>query len=256
MFERFTEQSRRAVVRAQEEARSFGHDYIGTEHLLAGLRAEERSAAARALDSAGVTLDAVRETIETLVGRDEKVPSGPIPFTPQAKKVLEFSLREALQLGHNHISTGHVLLGLISQDDTVAVQVLGALGADKQQLRVRVTRDIEDDPEVRSGFSSVRLRHAQVSGAVKDLLDTIDDRLSAIELHLGIVHPDPDAAARSEASRAGAAGAGELAELQAEAGRLQAEADRLQAEADRLRALLREHDIDPGDPGDASAAAG
>jgi ATP-dependent Clp protease ATP-binding subunit ClpA len=254
MFERFTEQSRRAVVRAQEEARSFGHDYIGTEHLLAGLRAEERSAAARALDSAGVTLDAVRETIETLVGRDEKAPSGPIPFTPQAKKVLELSLRQALQLGHNHISTGHVLLGLISQDDTVAVQVLGALGAlgaDKQQLRVRVTRDIEDDPEVRSGFSSVRLRHAQVSGAVKDLLDTIDDRLSAIELHLGMAHPDPNAAARSEA-----AGVGELAELQAEAGRLQVEADRLQAEADRLRALRREHDIDPGDPGDASAAAG
>ena len=103
MFERFTDQSRRAIVLAQEEARHFDHNYIGTEHLLAGLRREERGAAARALESAGITVDAVRGKIETLVGRGEQPPSGHIPFTPGAKKCLELSLREALKLGHNHI---------------------------------------------------------------------------------------------------------------------------------------------------------
>ena len=115
MFERFTDESRRAVVLAQEEARRLNHNYIGTEHLLAGLRREERGAAARALESAGITLDAVRAEIEALVGRGQQAPSGHIPFTPRAKKCLELSLREALKLGHHHIGTGHLLLALISQ---------------------------------------------------------------------------------------------------------------------------------------------
>ena len=140
MFERFTDKSRRAVVLAQEEARDLNHDYIGTEHLLAGLRRENLGVAARALESAGITMDAVRAEIEKLVGRGQVAPSGHIPFTPRAKKCLELSLREALNLGHNHISTGHLLLGLISKDDCAAVQVLGGLGADLGQLRAQVIR--------------------------------------------------------------------------------------------------------------------
>ncbi len=231
MFERFTDQSRRAVVLAQDEARFFNHNYIGTEHLLAGLRREKRGVAARVLESAGITMDAVRAEIEKLVGRGESAPSGHIPFTAGAKKCLELSLREALNLGHNHIGTGHLLLGLMSKDDGVAVQVLGRLGADLVQLRAQVIGEIEDDPEDRGGFSPPRPGRAELPNAVQTLLDTIDERLSAIERQLGI------------AGDGGPAGAG-------------SEADRLQAEVGRLRALLREHDIDPGDPGDASAAAG
>jgi ATP-dependent Clp protease ATP-binding subunit ClpA len=231
MFERFTDQSRRAVVLAQEEARFLNHNYIGTEHLLAGLRREDRGVAARTLESAGITMDAVRAEIEKLVGRGQLAPSGHIPFTPRAKKCLELSLREALNLGHNHIGTGHLLLGLISKDDGEAVQVLGRLGADLGQLRAQVIQAIEDDPEDRGGFSPPQPRRAELPNAVQTLLDTIDERLSAIERHLGI------------AGDGGSEGAG-------------SEANRLQAEVGRLRALLREHDIDPGDPGDASATTG
>ena len=163
MFERFTDQSRRAVVLAQEEARRLNHNYIGTEHLLAGLRREERGAAARALESAGITMDAVRAEIETLVGRGQQAPSGHIPFTPRAKKCLELSLREALKLDHDHIGPGHLLLALISQDDCVAVRVLGGLGADLEQLRAQVIREIEDDPENRGGSPPLRPRRARIA---------------------------------------------------------------------------------------------
>ena len=189
MFERFTDQSRRAVVLAQEEARHLNHNYIGTEHLLAGLRRENRGAAARALESAGITMDAVRAEIEKLIGRGQQAPSGHIPFTPRAKKCLELSLREALNLGHNHIGTGHLLLALISQDDCVAVRVLGALGADLGQLRARVTREMEEEPDNGGGSAPLRPPRAELPNAVQALLDTIDDRLTAIELHLGIARP-------------------------------------------------------------------
>ena len=136
MFERFTNQSRRAVVLAQEEARDLGHDYIGTEHVLLGLLREGSGSAARALTSMGVTLDAARQEVEASVGRGEhEQPSAPIPFTPRAKKALELSLRESLQLGQNYIGTGHLLLGLIRQDDDVAVRILGELHADLSELR-------------------------------------------------------------------------------------------------------------------------
>ena len=163
MFERFTEQLRGAVVLAQEEARSLDHNYIGTEHLLAGLRSEEEGGAARALESAGITLDAVRETIQALVGRGEQPSPKHMPFTPQAKEGLEYSLRESLQLGHHHISTGHLLLGLISQEDSVAVQVLGRLGADLGQLRSRVIQGLEDDPEDHGEYSPPLRRRVQRS---------------------------------------------------------------------------------------------
>lgn len=200
MFERFTEQLRGAVVLAQEEARSLDHNYIGTEHLLAGLRSEEEGEAARALESAGITLDAVRETIQALVGRGEQPSPKHMPFTPQAKEGLEYSLRESLQLGHHHISTGHLLLGLISQEDSVAVQVLGRLGADLGQLRSRVIQGLEDDPEDHGEYSPPLRRRAQRSSAVLDLLDTIDERLSAIERQLGIARPDPDTGGASAAA--------------------------------------------------------
>ncbi len=202
MFERFTDQSRRAVVLAQEEARHLNHNYIGTEHLLAGLRRENRGAAARALESAGITIDAVRAEIEKLVGRGQEPTSRHIPFTPPAKKCLELSLREALDLGHNHIGTGHLLLALISQDDSVGVRVLGGLGADLEQLRARVIREIEDDQDNGGGSPPPRPQRAELPNAVQALLDTIDDRLTAIELHLGIAHPGPDAGAEAGESSA------------------------------------------------------
>jgi ATP-dependent Clp protease ATP-binding subunit ClpA len=203
MFERFTDQSRRAVVLAQEEATRFDHNYIGTEHLLAGLRREERSAAARALESAGITLDAIRGEIETLVGRGPQAPSGHIPFTPQAKKCLELSLRQALKLDHRHIDTGHLLLALISQDDCVAVRVLGGIGTDLEQLRAQVIREIEDNPEDRGYSPPPRPRRVQLPDTVLSLLETIDDRLSAIELHLGITRPGSDTGAGAGESPAG-----------------------------------------------------
>jgi ATP-dependent Clp protease ATP-binding subunit ClpA len=206
MFERFTDQSRRAVVLAQEEARRLDHNYIGTEHLLAGLRHEERGAAARALKSADISLDAVRGGIETIVARGQLQPSGHIPFTPRAKKCLELSLREALQLGHNYISTGHLLLGLLANEDCVAVQVLGALGADLGQLRLRVIQEIKDHPEDReySPPQRLRLRPGPQSEQVQGLLDTIEERLSAIERHLGIARPG-DEAAQPDAGDGGSA---------------------------------------------------
>jgi ATP-dependent Clp protease ATP-binding subunit ClpA len=199
MFERFTDQSRRGVILAQEEARRFDHNYIGTEHLLAGLRREDRGAAARALERAGITLDAIRGQIETLIGPGKEAPSGHIPFTPRAKKCLELSLREALKLGHPYIDTGHVLLAMIGQDDCVAVRVLGGLGADLGQLRARVIGEIEERPEQRGYSSPPPPRRAQLSDPVLGLLEEIDDRLSAIELHLGIARPGPDTGAEAEA---------------------------------------------------------
>ncbi len=212
MFERFTDQARRAVVLAQEEARLLNHSYIGTEHLLAGLAREKLGAGARALSSAGVTLDAVRERIETRVGRGQRPQSGHIPFTPEAKKCLELALRETLTLGHSAISTGHVLLGLFGEDDCRAVQILGELGADLGQLRAQVITEIEDHPEHREYSPPVRVRPArrpEAAQRVHELLDEIDRRLTAIERHLGIAGPTaaeggPEAA--EGGSAAGAAG--------------------------------------------------
>ena len=301
MFERFTDQSRRAVVLAQEEARRLDHNYIGTEHLLVGLQLEGRGAAAKALTSMGITLEAVRAEIETLVGRGSGPPSGHIPFTPPAKKCLELSLRQSLQLGHNYIGTGHLLLGLISRDDCVAVQILSRLGADLDQLRARMVQEIEAHPEVQAS-SQLRLQPVQVSDTIRGLLEEIDERLSAIERHLGIAPLVPDVLRRYDEQIAGVNREKERAierqdfetaaelrnkekELLAErvrtaegltagreAGDHAADQDtgdrgsaaderpdelaQSRAEVARLRALLREHDIDPDDPGEPPAAAG
>ena len=128
MFERFTDRARRVVVLAQEEARMLNHNYIGTEHILLGLIHEGEGVAAKALESLGISLEAVRQQVEEIIGQGQQAPSGHIPFTPRAKKVLELSLREALQLGHNYIGTEHILLGLIREGEGVAAQVLVQAG--------------------------------------------------------------------------------------------------------------------------------
>ncbi|HCE59998.1 ATP-dependent Clp protease ATP-binding subunit [Janibacter terrae] len=138
MFERFTDRARRVVVLAQEEARLLNHNYIGTEHILLGLIHEGEGVASKALESLGVSLDAVREQVQDIIGPGQQAPSGHIPFTPRAKKVLELSLREALQLGHNYIGTEHILLGLIREGEGVAAQVLVKLGADLGRVRQTV----------------------------------------------------------------------------------------------------------------------
>jgi len=138
MFERFTDRARRVVVLAQEEARLLNHSYIGTEHILLGLIHEGEGIAAKALESLGISLEAVRNQVEEIIGQGGSSPSGHIPFTPRAKKVLELSLREALQLGHNYIGTEHILLGLIREGEGVAAQVLVKLGADLSRVRQQV----------------------------------------------------------------------------------------------------------------------
>ncbi len=138
LFERFTDRARRVVVLAQEEARLLNHNYIGTEHILLGLIHEGEGVAARALEGMGISLESVRSQVVEIIGQGAQAPSGHIPFTPRAKKVLELSLREALQLGHNYIGTEHILLGLIREGEGVAAQVLQKLGAELHKVRQTV----------------------------------------------------------------------------------------------------------------------
>jgi ATP-dependent Clp protease ATP-binding subunit ClpC len=195
MFERFTDQSHRAVVLAQEEARRLKHDHVGTEHLLAGLLREERGAAAQVLGSSGVTLDAVRGQIAALAGPAQEPPRGHIAFTARAKKGFELALREATRLGQQ-IGTGHLLLGLTGQADCMATQVLGALGTDLVALRARVMAESSSRPEGQEYPSllrpRMRPRRVAISDPVQALLDSIDDRLSAIERHLGMSSGGPE----------------------------------------------------------------
>ncbi|MDQ3955575.1 MAG: ATP-dependent Clp protease ATP-binding subunit [Actinomycetota bacterium] len=149
MFERFTDRARRVVVLAQEEARLLNHNYIGTEHILLGLIHEGEGVAAKALESLGISLEKVRQQVEEIIGAGQSPPSGHIPFTPRAKKVLELSLREALQLGHNYIGTEHILLGLIREGEGVAAQVLVKLGADLGRVRQQVI-------QLLSGYSGAK----------------------------------------------------------------------------------------------------
>jgi ATP-dependent Clp protease ATP-binding subunit ClpC len=142
MFERFTDRARRVVVLAQEEARLLNHSYIGTEHILLGLIHEGEGVAAKALESLGISLEAVRNQVEEIIGQGGSSPSGHIPFTPRAKKVLELSLREALQLGHNYIGTEHILLGLVREADSGAAQVLAGRGVNLDTARQEVARQL------------------------------------------------------------------------------------------------------------------
>jgi hypothetical protein len=142
MFERFTDRARRVVVLAQEEARVLHHNYIGTEHILLGLLREREGVAAMVLERIGISAEAVREKVASIIGEGGDVPTGHIPFTPRAKKVLELSLREALQLGHNYIGTEHILLGLVREGEGVAAQVLVNLGAELSLVRQNVIAEL------------------------------------------------------------------------------------------------------------------
>jgi ATP-dependent Clp protease ATP-binding subunit ClpC len=279
MFERFTDRSRRVVVLAQEEARMLNHNYIGTEHILLGLIRESDGYAARALESLDISLDAVREQVEEIIGRGQEAPSGPVPFTPRAKKVLALSLRESLQLGHNYIGTEHILLGLLREGDGVAAQVLVRLGADLNRVRQQVIqllhgfqrRDVESAGSRPGGRAPADLSDDALARS-----DALDRRLTALE-HWVSMQPDLEdldqeiAQVRHEKEAAidrqdsGAATAlrdkeqqllADRADREKEWARSAAgrrtvarELDRLNTEVERLRATLREHGIEPGDPG-------
>jgi ATP-dependent Clp protease ATP-binding subunit ClpA len=163
MFERLSERARQVVVLAQEEARGLKHNYIGTEHILLGLVREEEGLAARVLESLDITVERVRAEVVRLVGSGEEVPSGQIPFTPRAKKVLELTLREALILGYDYIGTEHILLGLVRENEGVAARILLDFDADSEKIRNEVLRALyrqsnpegaedPDEPELRRYF--------------------------------------------------------------------------------------------------------
>ena len=197
MFERFTDRARRVVVLAQEEARLLSHHYIGTEHILLGLLHEGEGLAYRALDEVGIGLEVARAEVETVVGPGKSEPSGHIPFTPRAKKTLELSLREALQLGHNYIGTEHILLGLIREGQGPAIEVLDRLGG-ADRARQEVLRLVHSEPAPGSGsgsgsgeeigaprpFTFERASTSEILARLVDLgtrLEAIDGRLARIE---------------------------------------------------------------------------
>jgi ATP-dependent Clp protease ATP-binding subunit ClpC len=168
VFDRFTDRARRAIVTAQEEARGLHHGYIGTEHILLALLHDDDCVAARVLTTSGISLNAARTKVAAIVGRGELPASDYIPFTPSAKTLLELALRETLRLGHDHIGTGHLLLGLLRQGDSRAAQALGELGADAGQVRRQVVQELaspassqaapEGAPSEPSGSPRRRLR--------------------------------------------------------------------------------------------------
>jgi len=274
MFERFTDRARQVVVLAQQEARMLDHNYIGTEHILLGLIHEGEGVAAKALDSLGISLDAVRQQVEEIIGRGQQAPAGHIPFTPRAKKVLELSLREALQLGHDYIGTEHILLGLIREGGGVADQILVKLGADLNRVRQQVIQllhghQAKEPVSARSTAGELRLLPA-----VKARLEAVEGRLAAVEQQVGIGPDTSDldeqidkvrgerhaAAAAQEYEQAALLRNREKELLASKAERqeqwtaghpaLPVLAERCQQLADeieRLGALLRQHGIDPQD---------
>jgi len=196
MFERFTDQARRVVVQAQEESRLLNHNYIGTEHLLLGVLRERGTASAGALAALGVTLEPARQQVAEITGRGREAPSGHIPFTPRAKKVLELSLREALQLGHDNIGPEHILLGLITEGHGVAVEVLRVLGADPERARAQVLDAMTAAGREPAGPARP-VRIVGTPGQLDEIirrLDAIDSRLATIERQLGTGEPPPAAA--------------------------------------------------------------
>jgi ATP-dependent Clp protease ATP-binding subunit ClpA len=268
MFERFTDRARRVVVLAQEEARMLNHAHIGTEHLLLGLVHEGQGVAARALEALGISLEAVRREVEEIIGRGEQPPSGHIPFTPRAKTVLELSLRESTQLGHQYIGTEHILLGLLREAEGVAAQVLVKMGTDLNRVRQKVIELLHSPSGERP--PSGRRVSARAAGDLLGLLDGLDQRLEAIErwvgmrpdlrdLDEGIARVRRDKEAAIEAQDFQTAAALRDQERQLLAGRdarekehaagpsLADEAGRLRAELERLHAILRERGIEPGD---------
>jgi ATP-dependent Clp protease ATP-binding subunit ClpC len=193
MFERFTDRAHRTLALAQEEARALHQDRVGTEHFLLGLLREGEGVAAKALESLGISLETVRQQVQEIIGQGQQAPSGHIRFSPRAKKVLELSRREALQLGHHYIGTEHILLGLIREGEGVAAQVLVRLGADLSTVRERVIQLLHgyqggEEPETgRAAPRSGRAGRGE-RGQLSELLsgvESIGSRLSAIEQLVG-----------------------------------------------------------------------
>jgi len=273
MFQRFTDRARRVVVLAQEEARMLNHNYIGTEHILLGLIHEGEGVAAKALESLGISLEAVRQQVEEIIGQGQQAPSGHIPFTPRAKKVLELTSREALQLGHNYIGTEHILLGLIREGEGVAAQVLVTLGADLNRVRQQVIQLLhgyhEKEPESAPGP-----RRGRPASDALARVNAIEPRLSAIERRVGSgpdtgdldeqiarVRRDKESAIDSQDfEQAGSLRDQENQLLADKTARqhqwdsahpdlvsLAEQVQRLSGEVERLRALLRQHGIEPED---------
>jgi ATP-dependent Clp protease ATP-binding subunit ClpC len=271
MFERFTDQARRIVVLAQEEARMLSHDYIGTEHILLALIREGTGIAARALGSLGITEETARHQVEEIIARGRKdPPRGHIPFTPRAKKTLELSLREAIALGSTSIGTEHILLGLIRQGDgktkDPAIQVLDTLGLDPNTLRQQVVRLVS----ARRGEDEAGVRRVAAGGGKRKLLSELRGRLDSIEWRLSVVEQrvgtGPDVRdldreiARVRRDKETAIDAQDFQNaavlrdretqlLRDKAAREQewAALPSLSEEIERLRDLLRRHGIDPQD---------
>ena len=206
MFERFTDQARRVVVLAQEEARGLGHGYIGTEHILLGLLAEGEGLAAQALATLDISPDAARELVAEMIGEGTGQPAGHMPFTPRSKKVLELSLREAQRLGDSSIGTEHILLGLAREGEGVGVQVLDRLGASTDRVLAQVlmtTRAAPGEEPRRVSIGRMPVERPIRLREVMSRLDEIAGRLSAIENLLAEMRTPP---ARARKPAAGGAG--------------------------------------------------
>jgi hypothetical protein len=271
MFERFSDRARRVMVLAQEESRMLGHDYIGTEHLLLGLLHEGEGLAARALESLGITEGAARERVEEMVGHGQATPSGSIPFTPQANKVLQLALREAVQLGHAYIGTEHLLLGLIRGDEGPAQQVLTALGAEPSRVRQQVIvllHGHQGEPGNAGAAAAVGLAGRGTRKQLSQVLarlSAIEWRLSALERRVGTGTSDLDEAiAQVRRDKESAIDAhdfesaaalrdtekqllAERASRQQEWATARMDLPSLSTEIERLRELLRRHGIEPQD---------
>jgi ATP-dependent Clp protease ATP-binding subunit ClpA len=274
MFERFTDRARRVVVLAQQDARSLNHNYIGTEHLLLGLIHEGEGVAAKVLESLDISLEAVRQQVEEIIGRGQQAPSGHIPFTPRAKKVLELAHRESVQLGHNYIGTEHILLGLIREGDGVAAQVLVKLGAALNRVRQQVIQLLHAHQGKEPFPPGTAAGEYTLRAGGKTPLDAVEGRLAAIEQRVGIWPDTSDldeqiaqvrgekesavdtqdyeqaAALRNREKELLAAKAARQEQWAAEHPALPVLAERVQElgdEIERLRALLRQHGIDPQD---------
>ncbi len=259
MFERFTDRARRVVVLAQDEARMLDHGYIGTEHILLGLIHEGTGVAARALESLGVNLAAVRQQVEEIIGRGQQTPSGHIPFTPRAKKVLELSLREAQQLGQDYIGTEHILLGLIREGDGVAAQVLVKLGADLNRVRQQVIQLLhgyqgEEPWPARRDAVEERLAALEQQVGIRPDTSDLDEQIAQVrrEKESAIYVKDFEQAASLRSREKELLAAKTALEKQWAAGHpalpdLAERVQQLAEEIERLRALLRQHGIDPQD---------
>jgi ATP-dependent Clp protease ATP-binding subunit ClpC len=247
MFERFTDRARRVIVLAQEEARLLDHDYIGTEHILLGLIREREGVAAQALESLGISLEAVRAEVEQVIGRGQTTPGPQIPFTPRSKKVLELSLREARSLGHDYIGTEHILLGLIREGEGVAAQVLVKLGADLQRTREQVIALLSGYAGGVEPSAETRLVRMALPEDLRELQEQLAQARRQKERAIDAGDFDQAAALRDQERQL----LGRLVEREREwtAGvDLEAvvqENQRLHRELQRLRELLRRHGIEP-----------